>query len=207
MSQHQHLEFDTLNWALYETTDAQAVYCNEYDDTMQVLVVPPNGTITKEGVQQEMPNYRNWLRSLAVEEGGGLIFVEYFTLENGLSGSESILKIPRKESTGMDYTYFLNLQNYEEQKLYQIIIKVLEMSPTGMRDNVFLMLIADIIGQELLTTPELFRQDPYDKRFTEGNTMNLSERSEFDYLFPFHPLSIIRNEIAPQLKKTLKFIN
>ena len=68
------------------------------------------------------------------------------------------------------------------------------------------LLISTVVGSDVLDIPELYRQDPYDKNFVQGNTMNLSEREEFDFLFPFHPLSIIRKEIVPQIKKSLKFL-
>jgi len=206
IAQLQSLEFDNFNWKLHESTDEHCLYVSEYGDTLEVAIVSPNGEMKKETAIKEMPIYRNWIRDIAVKEGGGLIYSEAFTLENGLTGSETILKIPRKEGTGMDYTYLLNLHNYIEQKLYQIVFRVYEMSPTGMRDNIFLFPISQVVGSEVLDLPELYRQDPYDKHFTDGNTMNLSEREEFDHLFPFHPLSIIRREIIPQIKERLKFL-
>lgn len=206
LAQLQSLEFDTFNWQLREATDNHCLYFSEYGDSLELAIVSPNGEMKKETAVEEMPIYRSWIRDLAVKEGGGLIYSEVFELENGLRGSETILKIPRKEETGMDYTYILNLHHYIEQKLYQVVFRVYEMSPTGMRDNIFLFPISQVVGSEVLDKMELYRQDPYDKNFTEGNTMNLSEREEFDFMFPFHPLSIIREEIAPQIKKSLKFL-
>ena len=105
----------------------------------------------------------------------------------------------------MDYIYFLNIRNYEEQKLYQLTFKVFEMSPTGTRDNLMMHPLADIANVDMMQLMELYREDPYDPNYDQGNRMNLSEREEFDYLFPFHPLSIIRQDIRPRIKRSLKF--
>ena len=39
---------------------------------------------------------------------------------------------------------------------------------------------------------EGWMQDPYDKNYTRGLRMNLSEAPEYDAVFPTHPLSILR---------------
>ena len=38
-------------------------------------------------------------------------------------------------------------------------------------------------------------KDPYDNSFKKGLLMNLSEKPEYDAMFPNHPLSILRNII------------
>jgi hypothetical protein len=200
------LEFDSFNWKLHEATETSVVYYNDFGDSLDLAMIPPNGVMVKETASSEMPVFRDWMRNNGVNQGGGLIFCEEFDLNNGTTGSESILKLPKEEGLGMNYLYSLNVHHYEEQKLYQIVIRVPEASPTGMRDNVFMQPISSVLTLDMMELAELYRQDPYDKDFKGGNTMNLSERAEFDDLFPFHPLSIIRNEIAPQLKSSLKFL-
>lgn len=85
------------------------------------------------------------------------------------------------------------------------MIKIHEGGPTGIRDNFMMHPICDITNLDMSKLMGFYRKDPYDKDFMEGNRMNLSERAEFDYLFPFHPLSIIRNEIRPSVLKTIEF--
>jgi hypothetical protein len=38
-------------------------------------------------------------------------------------------------------------------------------------------------------------KDPYDEKFDRGILMNLSEKREYDYSFPNHPLSEMRRLI------------
>lgn len=202
----QNLEFDTFNWQLHDSNASSQLYYDDFGDTLEISIMLPNGEMKRETSSSQMPVFRNWMRSIALEQSGGIVFCEEFSLNNGLTGSESILKIPRQEAPGMDYIYVLQALHYKEQKIYRITIRVNEMSPTGMRDNIFIQPISLILGLDFMEMAKLYNQDPYDKNFKEGNTMNLSERQEFDYLFPFHPLSIIRNEIMPQLKYNLRFI-
>ena len=201
------LEFDNFNWTKVDLENGGFLYQDKSGDTLQIEEVVPNGELGKETFLLEMPVYRNWVRGLGVREGGGIISCEPFELENGLTGTESILKIPREESTGMDYIYFVSVHSYEEQKLYQIYQKIHEPSPTGMRDNIFLFPLSEVCGNDVLDQMDLYRQDPYDKNYVDGNVMNISERAEFDELFPFHPLSIIRREVMPQMKESLKFVD
>lgn len=198
----QSLIIDTLGWELEEQNKFSCLYENKYNDYLKIDIAQPNGVISKES--NNLPIYRNWLRGMFVNENGGLISCKHFK-NNEIDAFESIGKIPRKEITGIDYTYFLNIRNYEEQKLYQVIIRVNEGSPTGMRDNLLLHPLSEITNLDMEELTKLYRKDPYDDNFKIGNRRNLSEMEEFDYLFPFHPLSIIRQEIRPRILKSIKF--
>ena len=197
------LNFDSLGWESFDIEEDGVAFRNEYGDIMLVMTSQPNGKMVKGN--SELLVYRNWLREQYVNQGGGLIFCEEIVNDQGVEAYESIAKLPRENTTGMDYTYFLNISNYEEQMLYQLNVRVLEMSPTGTRDNILLVPLCDISGMEMMEFTNHYRQDPYQAEYEEGNRMNLSEREEFDYLYPFHPLSILRNEIRPKLLKSLKF--
>lgn len=197
------LTFDTLGWEVTEENENSLFANNKYGDNLSIAVASPNGKMVKG--KKEIHVYRNWLREIFVQQGGGLILCEEFESSNGIIGYESIAKSPREGGTGMDYTYFLNLSNYEEQKLYQIIIKVFEQSVTGLRDNLMMTPLSKVANIQIDQVFNLYRKDPYDKSYKEGNKMNLSEREEFDYLFPFHPLSIIRREIKPRLRDSISF--
>jgi len=192
-----------MHWNLLSKTENCLEYQSDNGDVMVVDIISPNGKIEKG--ESQLPIYRNWIREQAVQEGGGLILCEDLKTENGLEGYESITKNPREGTTGMDYIYFLNLNNYEEQKLYQIRVKIFEMNPTGLRDNMSMHPICEIANIDMGELLGLYRQDPYQAEFKMGNMMNISERAEFDEFFPFHPLSIIRREIRPNMKKKLRF--
>lgn len=197
------LILDDMNWNQLNKTEHSLEYQSDNGDVMVVDILSPNGQIEKG--QSQLQIYRNWIRERAVQEKGGLILCEYLNTKNGLEGYESITKNPREGTTGMDYIYFLNINNYEEQKLYQIKVKIFEMNPTGLRDNMAMHPICEIANIDMGELMGLYRQDPYQTTFKEGNVMNISERAEFDAYFPFHPLSIIRREIRPNMKKKLRF--
>jgi len=197
------LYFDSLGWEHVESSETSTEFENSYGDFLTLNIVEPNGEMVRGESQIEV--YRNWLRDLFVKQEGGLISCEEFESSNGLIAYESITKCRREGATGIDYVYLMNISSFEEQKLYQLMIKVFEMEPTGMRDNIFIHPLCDVLGIGMEKIHENYRQDPYDKDFKAGNTMNLSEREEFDYLFPFHALSIIRREIQPRIRKSLRF--
>ncbi len=197
------LRFDDMNWNQLSANENRLEYQSDEGDVMVVDKINPNSKMEKGKSQIEV--YRNWIRENSVQQGGGLIMCEEIITKNEISAYESIVKVPRQETTGMDYVYFLNMSNFDEQKLYQIQVKIFEMNPTGMRDNISMHPICEIAKTDLSELMRLYRQDPYLKGFNAGNVMNISEREEFDKFFPFHPLSIIRNEIRPNMKDKVIF--
>lgn len=198
-TQFGNLVFNNMNWNLMDSTATKLHYLSSNSDPMIIDLIEPTEKMEEKDSQAIMLAYRDWIRKQTAKLGGGLIMCEEVLTENGIIGYESITKIPRKESTGMDYTYFLNLNSYKEQKMYQFRVMVFEMNPTGLRDNISMHPICDITGTDIVELMSLYRQDPYDKEYKEGNLMNISERKEFDIYFPFHPLSIIRNEIRSSI--------
>lgn len=199
------LAFSNMNWELQDSTETKLRYINNDGDVMMVDVIEPHGKMEKEHANAIMLAYRDWTRDNSAKMKGGLIMCEDLITENGIIGYESITKVPKKEAPGMNYVYFLNLNNYEEQKMYQFRIMVLEMNPTGLRDSVSIDSICKIAETDMLELMDLYRKDPYNSDYKEGNLMNLSEKKEFDQFFPFHPLSIIRNEIRPHILNSIKF--
>lgn len=205
VTQIGNLTFNDMNWDLIDSTETKLQYVSPDSDPMVIEIFEPNGEMKKEDSEAIMLAYRDWTRKQTAKIGGGLIMCEEVLTENGIVGYESITKIPKREGRGMDYTYFLNLNDYKEQKMYQFRIMVFEMNPTGLRDNISMHPICDITNTDIEELMSLYRQDPYDKEYKDGNLMNISEKKEFDSFFPFHPLSIIRNEIKPNIINNVRF--
>jgi len=206
ISQFHSLRIDSLGWKKEaDNQNGTSFYSNESGDFMSLDQLTPSGVLIKDN-PSEINVYRNWIRQRFVNMGGGVISCEEYKKENSFDAYESITKIPRgQDKTGIDYVYFLNIRNYEEQKLYQIHIKIHEKGTTGLRDNVIMFPLADFLNIDMGELSQKYRKDPYDKNFEGGNRRNLSELEGFDYLFPFHPLSIIRREIRPQILKSVSF--
>ncbi|MGG8496491.1 hypothetical protein ACQY1Q_08745 [Tenacibaculum sp. TC6] len=204
-TQFGNLIFNSMNWNLVNSTETKLQYTSSDSDPMIIEIFEPNGQMKKEDSQSIMLAYRDWTRKQTAKIGGGLIMCEEVLTENGIIGYESITKVPKREGRGMDYTYFLNLNNYEKQRMFQFRIMIFEMNPTGLRDNISMHPICEITGIDIGELFSLYRQDPYDKEYKEGNLMNISEKKDFDKYFPFHPLSIIRNEIRPKILDSVRF--
>ncbi|WP_298425551.1 hypothetical protein [uncultured Kordia sp.] len=204
-TQFGNLIFNDMSWNSIDSTETKLQYISPDSDPMVIEIFEPNGEMKKENSEAIMLAYRDWTRKQTVKIGGGLIMCEEVLTENGIVGYESITKIPKREGRGMDYTYFLNLNDYKEQKMYQFRVMIFEMNPTGLRDNISMHPICDITDTDIGELMSLYRQDPYNKEFKEGNLMNISEKEEFDSFFPFHPLSIIRNEIKPNIINSVRF--
>ena len=203
---YKSLSIDTLGWEKEDGLDTDFAYKNEFGDFMLINTVAPNG-VMKKNKPTKIKVYRNWARDMFVKMGGGLIICEQTTNVHGMFMFETISKVPRNGAMGMDYIYFLNISNFDEQLLYQIHIKVHDGSTTGMRDNILMSPISEVANMDMTELMNFYRKDPYDPKFTAGNTRNLSEMEAFDYLFPSHPLSIIRMDIKLRILKSLKFKN
>lgn len=205
--QYENLIFNSLGWNQIEHPEIKFGLQGDFGELLRIDIVPPNGRLEKGKSLEQLPVYRNWLREMVVPNNGGLVMCECIETSSGISGYESITKMPRKEQNGVDYTYFLNLNDYVNQKLYQLMVFVPEGNPTGVRDNWLIHPLSKIAHLEPSEIIAYYRKDPYDDNFQLGNRMNLSEREELDYLIPTHPLSAIRQEIRPRLIKNIKFVN
>lgn len=202
--QESNLIFDTLGWKKIEEEVEKTSFQHETGDWLSLEVIPPNGQLNKN--RNELEVYRNWVRELFVEVGGGLISCEEFINSKGVEGSVTIGKVPRTETTGIDYMLYLNIRDYERNLLYQIWLKTHEQGMTGIRDNVLMHPLCDLTNMDMGQIFKVYRQDPYDKNYTKGNLRNASEMKDLDNIIPFHPLSIIRLFIKDRLIKSLEIV-
>ena len=87
-------------------------------------------------------------------------------------------------------TMHINMNEYS----FNIQVFCDEVGMTGMRDSV---VIQKLINEGTVKMPNMdgWFKDPYDNSFKKGLLMNLSEKPEYDAMFPNHPLSILRNII------------
>ena len=88
--------------------------------------------------------------------------------------------------------YILNMNVNIKGTDYYINTDYREEGTTGMRDSA---VFSALMNKGTITGPEEWRKDPYDKNHTRGFLMNLSERPEYDKLFPDHPLSVLREYV------------
>lgn len=69
-----------------------------------------------------------------------------------------------------------------------------EVGMTGTRDTA---IMNKMINEGKITPPNMsgWFKDPYDENYKNGIIMNLSEKEEYDAMFPQHPLSEMRSFI------------
>ena len=112
------------------------------------------------------------------------------------SGGKYIIQILKQSAiddngnhTGNQYLLDLYIQKDGEDQLVEG--NFVEVGTTGLRDTVILdkMMREGKVSDDF---PNGWAMDPYDPEFKKGFLMNLSEREEYDKLFPSHPLSEAR---------------
>ena len=124
-------------------------------------------------------------------ERQGLIEVKSGTTRYNKQFVYSIVKSARQPS-GMNY--LLTMHFVKNGLALCVKGQFEERGTTGVRDAT----VYEYARRESLVT-EIgggWFKDPYDETFTKGLVMNLSERKEYDYSFPNHPLSELRKVIA-----------
>ncbi len=112
------------------------------------------------------------------------------------SGGKYLIQILKQSAidengihTGNQYLLALYIEKDGEDKLVEG--NFVEVGTTGFRDSVILdkMMREGKVSDDF---PNGWAMDPYDPEFKKGFLMNLSEREEYDSLFPSHPLSEAR---------------
>ncbi|MCO8194764.1 MULTISPECIES: hypothetical protein [Anaerofustis] len=92
---------------------------------------------------------------------------------------------------GVEYTLNLNIKVNDE--VWLINGSFCEEGITGYRDNIIYTTVMENIN---LNNPfDEWMYDPYDKNYIQGYLMNISEKPEYDLMFPEHPLSELRGYI------------
>ncbi|OJJ22327.1 hypothetical protein BKI52_06490 [marine bacterium AO1-C] len=202
--QLDRLSFETFGWKEEVTEGKTILVCQQTGNYMYFTQVQPNGPLGN--IEDELDVYRQWVREQYVAMNGGLVFCEIFNNKNGVGGFESITKIPRPEGAGgVDYAYFLNIQNYQQNVLYQVIIKAHEQGNTGLRDNMMMQPMMQITGLDPEELMKHYFRDPYQPDFTDGLRMNATEMEDFDSMFPLHPLTLIRQTPRPRLLESFRW--
>lgn len=208
LSHLKKLQFDSMGWKKVEEEQRLDAYvCEKTGNYLLAYQEVPNGSLDKMNIKQEFPLYRDWLRNQFVQLGGGLISSEIYN-QDGIFAYESIAKAPKpQEEKGLDYHYFLSIHNKKDNRLDQLRLTIKELGDTGMRDNLLIPPLSKLLDLDSMDLAKHYRQDAYDPEFSEGNVRNASELEEFDYLFPFHPLAVLRMHLRPRLLKSLKYLD
>ena len=102
-----------------------------------------------------------------------------------------------KKPSGVQYN--LTMQIRYPDRLLQIRGFFDEGRMTGIRDSMVLEL-AMRNGQIQPGSLNGWSKDPFDENYKNGIPRNLSEREEYDQMFPDHPLSVLRRTVRTMLQ-------
>lgn len=130
----------------------------------------------------------------ALSDDQGLISVVNGTSEKGSLFIYSIVK-SKQEPAGMQYILTMHIMKGNTPVCIQGFFS--EVGMTGMRDSV----VFSMLQQSDFKIANDWMRDPYDRMFSKGIQMNLSESEQYDVMFPEHPLSEARRFVAEILCK------
>ena len=128
----------------------------------------------------------------ALAEDQGLIEVESGITPAGKKYIFSIVKTLNRGTVGVQYSLVLHI-GYFAEHVFQAQAFFDETGYTGGRDaSVFAILQSEgkvtVDGQNISG----WAVDPYDPQYTRGVLMNMSEKTDYDEVFPNHPLTQAR---------------
>lgn len=103
----------------------------------------------------------------------------------------SIVK-SKLQPSGMQYILTMHIDEYDYCVNIQSFFD--EVGTTGLRDTLIMNKMINE-GKIAPSNMEGWFKDPYNENYKRGITMNLSEKEEYDVMFPHHPLSQTRNLI------------
>ena len=135
----------------------------------------------------------------ALGEKQGLIAVRPIVNKSGDGYAYSIVKSALEEH-GMQY--ILTMHSKIKDKYFHLQGWFEESGTTGMRDAI-IYAMAEKEGKVGRNFEGWFK-DPYDPEYKHGLPMNLSEREEYDKMFPNHPLSECRRFVAEVIESNIK---
>jgi len=203
---HKRLQFDSLGWETMEAKgDVKVFASKETGNYLLASQALPAGDLKDFDMQEELLIYQNWMREQFVHGEGGLLHCEIVKTDQ-VEGYESIAKIPIEGQEGMTYMYFLSLQNIKDNKLEQLRLTMRELGGAGLRDEMVRNALLEYYEKDPNTVYKYFRQDPYEESYSEGSVRSFAELAIFDELFPFHPLSVLRQTLIPRLLASLSYL-
>ena len=130
----------------------------------------------------------------ALGDNQGLIEVESGKTGFGSPYIYSIVK-SLKQPSGVQYCMTMHVDRGDFSAQVQGFFE--ELGTTGFRDAlIFALAQNENLVKMTENGIEGWNQDPYDSTFVRGNTMNLSEKKEYDNQFPTHPLSEARKCVS-----------
>lgn len=181
-------DFQKVN-TLPEDPANSAAYVKQTQSSMCFLMIYPINSQNAMPYENEKAVIDGIRSTLASDQG----LVE---VQSGLTNSQkkyiySIVK-SKMETNGMQYILTMNIDMNNFSMNIQANFD--EIGTTGIRDTI---IMNKMINEGKLIPPNMdeWFKDPYNENYKNGLLMNMSEKSEYDVMFPQHPLSEARSLI------------
>jgi hypothetical protein len=185
---YQDLSFDTFNWTKQQEHLKENFImwaCNEY---------PIGMSLNFFNLQPNLPKQFDIdvIRDMYWEGGAAILKCDFVDIQ-GIPCVESLFKVVHEDHV---VQYIMNLIIPFEDRSFVLKVFSEDFGDTGLRDSTVFPLVTkrDFFDNTDMTIY------PYDEN-REGR-MTLAEKEEYDYLLPFHHLTVLRKTI-PDFFKTI----
>jgi hypothetical protein len=179
------------HWQELERTACSVSWGNASHQFRTLELIAGNGGFPAMNLAS-LNDYRRVMRQNALEQNHGIVTVELSNV-NDFAALTTITKYPLEDQLGFGYngwicvplpTCTLNLYSTVHEH---------SMTMTEQRETA----ISGLIGQDFSANPDLntCTRDPYDCEYDEVALYHPTDDPHFDYLFPNHPLSLIRKDL------------
>jgi len=178
-------DFQKVN-TLPEDPENSVAYIKQTESSTSFLMIYPINSQNAMPYENEKAVIDGIHRALVSNQG-------LIEVQSGLTNSQkkyiySIVK-SQLEPSGIQYilTMHIDMNNLS----MNIQANFEEIGMTGMRDTIILN---KMMNEGKVIPPNMngWSQDPYDENYKQGLLMNMSEKAEYDVMFPQHPLSEAR---------------
>lgn len=140
------------------------------------------------------------IHKAGLDGNSGLLELQSLTTSHGINIVYRLVKRLISGNVGNNMSYILTIDIYGDNRdIWRIQVMTASSNLLDVRNSAVRQQfmedrgISPISGdQKQLNITTGWSYDPYDSNFTKGILMNLSERREYDDLFPNHPLSVAR---------------
>ena len=147
-----------------------------------------------------------------LDGNSGLLELQSLTTRHRRNIVYRLVKHLISDDVGNNMSYILTIDVYGDNKdIWRIQVMTASSNLLDVRNSAVRQQFMEDKGISLISGDQKqlnittgWSYDPYDSNFTKGILMNLSERREYDDLFPNHPLSVTRR-ILKEIIETICF--
>ncbi len=203
-------EWSDLPAGSVQTADSSALSMKGegYFTLMSMYVSPQNDVMQFNQDERTISE----IHKARLDGNSGLLELQSLTTSHGINIVYRLVKHLISDDVGNNMSYILTIDVYGDNKdIWRIQVMTASSNLLDVRNSAVRQQFMEDKGisltfsdQKQLNITTGWSYDPYDSNFTKGILMNLSERREYDDLFPNHPLSVTRR-ILKEIIETICF--